>query len=242
MSDETKQITYFDRSGPVNTDKALQLAKERALALGIRQLVIPSRTGDSAWRARDIFDGTDLEIVCVSSPQDTHLLLSLLEKWGTFDEIPELSALIQSWRNQSLQRIPHAIPIEESQRLQAAGIQVVYGRSAWMKPPYSSKIEYPGIKTLGQAILLAIRLLCTGVEVAVKSTMIAVEAGAIATAQEVIAFGGVERGLDTAIVLRPAEPGKLFDEKEGMDIREIICKPRTGLGLSGKLLERISPI
>ena len=90
-------------------------------------------------------------------------------------------------------------------------------------------------------VVLSLRLISTGLEVAVKSALIAADAGALNLDQEVIALGGVEKGLDTAIVMRAAKSTKIFDEKEGLDLREIICKPRTGFGEPGKLLERIAP-
>ena len=34
---------------------------------------------------------------------------------------------------------------------------------------------------------------------------------------------------------------KIFDENEGVDIREIICKPKNSCGMSGKLLEKVAP-
>ncbi|MHA1861120.1 MAG: hypothetical protein ACTSVM_02335 [Candidatus Ranarchaeia archaeon] len=243
MPGSRKTIVYFERSGPVNTDETIRLAKERALELGIKQVVVPSRTGATALKTVEALRGTRIQTICVSSPSDTHLQLSLLEKWGTFEEIPELKSLIQRWREEKLTRVPHSISPETAERLKKVGATVLYGRTAWRRPPFSAKIDFPGLKTLGQAILLAIRLVSTGVEVAVKTAIIAVEANAVSPKDEIISLGGVERGVDTAIVMRPPSEGvKIFDEVEGLDIREIICKPRTGMGASGRLLERVSPI
>ena len=76
-------------------------------------------------------------------------------------------------------------------------------------------------------------LLCTGVKVALFTTLSAADAGAIPNDKEVVAFGGLEQGLDTATVLSPAYSGQVFHPRKGLEIREIICKPRTMEGSTG---------
>lgn len=44
--------------------------------------------------------------------------------------------------------------------------------------------------------------------------------------------------MDTAVVLKPSVSIKMFDLYEGMEIREIICKPRTMLSPTGRFLGR----
>ena len=51
-------------------------------------------------------------------------------------------------------------------------------------------------------------------------------------------MAGTERGLDTAIVIKPSYSVKMFDLYEGMEIREIICKPRTMLSPMGRFIGR----
>jgi len=57
---------YFEKPGQVNTDATLQIARERAAALGVKQIVIASTHGYTAKRARAIFDGLDVEIIAVT--------------------------------------------------------------------------------------------------------------------------------------------------------------------------------
>ncbi|MFC1866705.1 hypothetical protein ACFL0H_01015 [Thermodesulfobacteriota bacterium] len=62
MSIERKTV-YFGEKGPQNTDETLRLAKERAEALGINDIVIASYSGDSGAKASQVFRGYNLVVV-----------------------------------------------------------------------------------------------------------------------------------------------------------------------------------
>jgi hypothetical protein len=57
---------YFEQSGKANTDATLEAARERAEALGIRQVVVASTHGYTAKRAQEIFAGQAAELIAVS--------------------------------------------------------------------------------------------------------------------------------------------------------------------------------
>ncbi|MBN1935957.1 MAG: hypothetical protein JW934_14900 [Anaerolineae bacterium] len=57
---------YFDKPGKPNTDATLQIARERAEALGIKQLVVASSHGYTAKQAKAIFEGQDVQIIAVT--------------------------------------------------------------------------------------------------------------------------------------------------------------------------------
>ncbi len=61
-----KKILYFEKTGPENTDKLLQLAKERADELGITDLVVATTHGGTALRALEAFASTGLNLVAVT--------------------------------------------------------------------------------------------------------------------------------------------------------------------------------
>ena len=61
-----KKILYFEKSGPENTDKLLQLAKERADELGISDLVVATTHGGTALRAFEAFASPGLNLVAVT--------------------------------------------------------------------------------------------------------------------------------------------------------------------------------
>jgi hypothetical protein len=56
----------FERTGKQNTDATLAAAKERAVALGIRQVVVASTHGYTARKAHAVFAATGIKIIAVS--------------------------------------------------------------------------------------------------------------------------------------------------------------------------------
>ena len=56
----------FEKPGQANTDATLQIARERAVALGIRQIVVASSHGYTAKCAKAVFDGLDAQIIAVT--------------------------------------------------------------------------------------------------------------------------------------------------------------------------------
>ncbi|MBW1804538.1 MAG: hypothetical protein JRJ85_27880 [Deltaproteobacteria bacterium] len=62
MSIECKTV-YFEKKGPQNTDETLRLAKERADALGIKDILIASYSGDSGVKASQVYKGYNLVVV-----------------------------------------------------------------------------------------------------------------------------------------------------------------------------------
>lgn len=61
MNGETKTV-YFEEPGRENTDETLRLAKERAEALGIRNIVVASYTGYTGVKASEVFKGYNLVV------------------------------------------------------------------------------------------------------------------------------------------------------------------------------------
>jgi uncharacterized protein len=66
-----------------------------------------------------------------------------------------------------------------------------------------------------------LRVFGQGVKVAIEVTLMAADAGLVRTDEDVISVGGTAQGVDSALVLKPANSAHFFDLK----VREIICKP-----------------
>jgi len=66
-----------------------------------------------------------------------------------------------------------------------------------------------------------LRLFGQGTKVACEISVMATDAGLVRTDEDVIAIAGTDQGVDTALVLRPANSIDFFDLK----IKEILCKP-----------------
>jgi hypothetical protein len=62
-----KKIVYFEKAGRVNTDETLLLAKERALELGIKNVILAATRGYTAERALEIFRDSDLRFIVMGT-------------------------------------------------------------------------------------------------------------------------------------------------------------------------------
>lgn len=63
MGKIVRKTVYFDEPGPENTEETLMLARERAEVLGIKNVVIASKTGKTGVKASKIFKGYNLIVV-----------------------------------------------------------------------------------------------------------------------------------------------------------------------------------
>jgi len=64
-----REVVYFEQPGPENTEAALELARQRAEALGITKVVVATTTGDTALRAAQAVPGRQL-IAVVRPPRE----------------------------------------------------------------------------------------------------------------------------------------------------------------------------
>jgi hypothetical protein len=60
-----------------------------------------------------------------------------------------------------------------------------------------------------------------GTKVAIEIALMAADAGLVRTDQDVISVAGTSKGVDTALVLRPANSADFLS----LQVREIMCKP-----------------
>jgi len=68
-----------------------------------------------------------------------------------------------------------------------------------------------------------LRLFGEGTKVCVEITVMAADAGLIPVDRNVIAMAGTSRGVDTALVIKPASSSRFFD----LEVKEVIAKPRS---------------
>jgi len=61
-----RDLLLFDDPGPQQTGPTLEAARERALALGIKTVVLATTTGETALKALDAFEGTGASLVAVT--------------------------------------------------------------------------------------------------------------------------------------------------------------------------------
>ena len=61
-----REVILFDEPGPQNTEAALKAARDRALELGLKAIVLATTTGETALKALRVFEGADVRIVAVT--------------------------------------------------------------------------------------------------------------------------------------------------------------------------------
>jgi hypothetical protein len=73
---------------------------------------------------------------------------------------------------------------------------------------------------VGEIMAYTLRAFGQGVKVAIEIALMAADAGLARTDEDVVTAGGTGSGIDSALVLKPANSARFFDIK----VREIICK------------------
>lgn len=75
-----------------------------------------------------------------------------------------------------------------------------------------------------EIIANTLRMLGQGTKVCVEIAVMALDAGMIPYGEDIIAVGGTDEGVDTAVIMRPSHASTIFDTW----ISEILCKPYNG--------------
>ena len=176
MADLNLEVTYFEKGGPQNTQRALEIAKKYADQFGIKDIVIASTTGTSAEKAAEIFNIKDYNIMIV-----THAYYFVNST--TRQEFPEerLNSLKELGLNfhigtHSMSGIERGIRIK---------------KEAWQFVDLLAKM-------LGYHF-------SQGVKVCIEISATICDAGLIPDLErDIIAVGGTGRGADTVCLIKPA--------------------------------------
>ncbi len=179
---------YFEKPGKDNTEQTLKLAAERGRELGIDEMVLPTTSGATAYRALEICDGFQITAVTYHCGFREPFRMVMAEEVRT--------------------------------DLEREGVKIVVATHALSGVERSIAKKYTGSCPV---LLIAdtLRLFGQGVKVAVEVSIMAADAGAL-TGKDIVSLGGTAKGVDSAIILKPACQSDVFDIK----IREIVCKPR----------------
>jgi uncharacterized protein len=219
-----KWIDYFDRPGPANTRDTLESCGRRAAELGLGSVVIASLRGESARLALEVLGGTGLELVAVTIPPGAFWTVGSLQN-EIWNDIPELRTQKESWENEGLERVRMDMDEETEAELTTAGVKVVRGTIPFYGIGTSLTARFGGMN-FEQYFTEALRLLSGGTIVCVEAVLMAADAGAVSTEDEVVAAAGTSMGLDTALVVRPSTSLTFLEPGSGLEIREIVAMPR----------------
>jgi uncharacterized protein len=180
---------YFETPGEKNTEATLRYTRERARQLKVKNVLVSSRSGDTAYKALEIF-GDELSTIIV-----THAT-GFMEPG--FQELSDRDRMILTKRGAVVFTAQHAF----------AGV----GRAVRNKT---------GSYQIDEIIAYTLRTFGQGTKVAIEIALMAADAGLIRIDEDIISVGGTVKGVDTALLLRPAHTQYFFDLK----VREVICKP-----------------
>jgi hypothetical protein len=176
-----KEIAYFDRPGPDNTDAVVEAVKGRCKELGIRHVVVASDSGATALKVWEALRGTGV------------MLVSVPEHAGyAGGDAASLSA-------------------DQRKEQEAKGIEVLVCAHALSGVERSITNKLGGISRVEIVAHTLRRFAGEGIKVAVEVAVMAADAGLVPTDQEIIAVGGTGGGADSAIVLKAAHMNNFFD-------------------------------
>ena len=177
-----KDITYFEEPGAANTDETVRVAVERAVELGIKQIVVASTTGSTGIKVAKAAEGTGIKTIVAT----LHYGARVEGKW-LFEE-SNLKTLEEMGATVFTQTHP------------LSGVE----RSFTDKVGGASRAE-----TIA-AVLRS--LFGIGFKVAVEITIMAADSGMIPVSDdsEVIAIGGTGTGADVACVIKPGHANSFF--------------------------------
>ncbi|MEF8787956.1 MAG: pyruvate kinase alpha/beta domain-containing protein [Planctomycetota bacterium] len=177
------RITYFESAGEENTEKTLQLARQKALDADVDRVVLASTTGGTARMAHETFEGDDIQLVVIP------------HQFG-FDE-PE-----------------NKFPQELTDELEEAGHTVHWGTMLFHTGNlYQSHTP--------DALANILRCFCQGIKVCFEVSLMAADAGHVATGEQIIAVAGTGRGADTAIYATASNT----QDVDGFRVHHILCMP-----------------
>ena len=110
---------------------------------------------------------------------------------------------------------------QNRQAILESGAQILTATHALSSVERAIRRELGAVQPL-ELIAHTLRRMGEGTKVCVEITMMAADAGLIPVDKDVIAIAGSGGGVDTALLIKPANASRFFDLK----IREVIAKPR----------------
>lgn len=182
MSDfQTKNITYFLKTGVSNTDKAMSLAVERVAEGDITKVVVATSTGDTGLKVYDAFKDV-----------------------GGVDVVP---VILNAGSKYSA---PEGAWTKNKKKYDKLGLKYVQSIHTFSGVERAVKARWntagPAL-LIGDALKLS----GEGFKVCVEIAVMACDCGAIAPEDKVLVLSGSGHGVDTCLVVRPAYSSSFFD-------------------------------
>lgn len=176
MADLKLEVTYFEKAGPENTNRALEIAKKYADQLNIKDIVLASTTGTVAEKSAGIYNPENYNVVII-----THSYYFVGSK------------------------IRQEFPEDKMEALKKKGLKFHCGTHAMSGIERGLRLKKePWIFVDLLARMLGF-LFCQGIKVCIEIAGTVCDAGLIPDLdRDIICVGGTGRGADTVCVIKPA--------------------------------------
>ncbi len=182
MADMNVEVMYFEKGGPHNTEKALEIAKKYADQFDIKDIVMASTTGTTAEKSLQFFNPNECNLVVITH---SYYFMGVNKR----QEFPE----------------------EKIADLKNKGLKFFIGTHAFAGPERSMRMslkQWGPIELLAKYLRTNFS---QGMKVCMEIAVMAVDAGLIDNIEkDIICIGGTGRGADTVCIIKPA-PTSLFD-------------------------------
>ena len=174
-------VTYYERTGKLNTENTLNIAKKYAKEFSVKNIIVASTTGYTGLEATEIFDSKEYNLVVVSH--------SAGFKERGFQELSEENRREIEERGAKVLTCTHAF----------AGVERAFRLKLNMWQP---------VETFARTVRFVFG---EGIKVVMEITMMAADAGLITLDEDVIAIAGTGRGADTACIIKPEYTSNFLD-------------------------------
>ncbi|MBY9020939.1 MAG: hypothetical protein KGD67_07765 [Candidatus Lokiarchaeota archaeon] len=175
MADMNLEVTYFEKGGPQNTERALEIAKKYADQFGIKEIVIASTTGMTAQKAKQVFDPKKYKLIIV-----THSYY-----FGGTDKRQEF-------------------PEEQIEDLRKEGLIIFSATHAFGSVERSFRISLKSWAPVEIMAKYIRTNFSQGTKVCMEIATMVADAGLISNLDDnIISIGGTGRGADTVCLIKP---------------------------------------
>ncbi|MHA1461393.1 MAG: pyruvate kinase alpha/beta domain-containing protein [Promethearchaeota archaeon] len=176
MADLNLEVTYFEKGGAQNTERALEIAKKYADQFNIKDIVIASTTGTTAEKATEIFNAEDYNVMIV-----THAYYFVNST--TRQEFPE----------------------EKMNKLKELGLKFHVGTHSMSGIERGIRLKKEAWQFVDLLAKMLGYHFSQGVKVCIEISATICDAGLIPDLErDIIAVGGTGRGADTVCLIKPA--------------------------------------
>lgn len=193
---KSKRIYYFEEEGSQNIANCIELSVERAKMGDIDKIVIFTAHGEGPEKAIEML-GDGSPIKIIAVTYRAGKTFRTEEDGKEIDITPKISAKTRT-------------------KITKAGGMIVQGTMPFDEiiTPWSSDPKIDGL-------MEGLRLLSGGTVLCIQAVLMACDAGCVEVGEEVITVSA-----DTALIVSATNSETLFFPDRGLEIKEIICKPR----------------